>query len=126
MKIRALSLYPLFLLFGILYLTASSPVFATEVRITSVSIAPLEKPFSRTMLDGTVVLYDRLLTINGEGFFCTSRGLDLYFDDARAWGVELYDGGRRLTVYLPQGFERERKVRLVNPDGSSAETRARF
>jgi hypothetical protein len=57
-------------------------------------------PFTRTMPDGTKLVYDRKLVIEGHGFLATSMWPKVRLGGESAWGVENPDS-ETITVYLP-------------------------
>lgn len=57
-------------------------------------------PFTRTMPDGTRLVYDRKLVIEGHGFIATSMWPQVRLGGKNAWGVENPDSAT-ITVYLP-------------------------
>ncbi len=107
-------------------LDASSQVGAAAPRLEGVTIHALSEPFERALPDGSLRLFDRLLHIEGDGFYGTSRGPIVSFDGEEAWGVEVRSP-ELIVVYLsssePTGA---RAVRVVNPDGRRAELRVEF
>jgi hypothetical protein len=98
-------------------LTADSASDPNILHIDRTEIVAIDA-FTRTLEDGTTLVYDRKIIVHGAGFLGTAVWPKVELGGKQAWGVENPDS-QTLTIYLPSNMVGTLQLEVTMP-GQSA------
>lgn len=99
--------------FAAVQLTADSGSDADALHIDSTEIVVIDA-FTRTLEDGSTVIYDRKIIVHGSGFLGTATWPKVDLDGKQAWGVENPDS-KTLAIYLPSTAAGTLQLEVTTP-----------
>lgn len=101
-------------------LSADTALDAGTVQIDRTEVSSIDS-FERKLDNGDVVVYDRKLTVHGEGFEATATWPKVKVDGVDAWGVENPDSNT-ITIYLPSTATGSLDLEISVPQDSTKTT----
>lgn len=99
--------------FSAVQLSADSGSDSDALHIDSTEVVAIDA-FTRTLEDGTTLIYDRKIIVFGSGFIGTAVWPKVELGGKQAWGVESPDS-KTLTIYLPANSTGTLQLEVITP-----------